>query len=208
MKLVVISSSNKTEDKEIEQVTQLFEMGLPTLHLRKPKFSTREMSDYIKKIPPHFHNRIVIHSHHNLAFRFKLKGVHLTRIHKKRKLRLWFMLHRIKLTESNLIVTTSFRKLGQVYDEPKQYKYVFLSPIFDSLSGKYQSGFNEHSLAAAMEKSNNKIVARGGMDATRIAQVKKIGFSGWRFIQPSGRKATRWLSLLKYWKHSKPQEYR
>ena len=32
---------------------------------------------YLQEIPVHFHNRIVIHSHHNLAWTFKLKGIHL-----------------------------------------------------------------------------------------------------------------------------------
>ena len=78
-------------------------------------------------------------------------------------------------------ITTSFRKLASVYDEPAKYSYVFLSPIFDSLSNKYQSGFNEYSLTAALQKTKHKIVARGGMDLSRIEQVNTIGFYGIAF---------------------------
>ena len=188
MKIVVVSASGKTEEKEIEQVLKLFELGLETLHLRKPKFSTSELSDYISKIPKHFHNRIIIHTHHKLIFRFGLQGIHLTRIHKRRKFRVWFMLRRIKITKPNAEITTSFRKLASVYDEPPKYSYVFLSPIFDSLSGKYQSGFNEYSLAAALQKSKHKVIARGGMDITRIEQANKIGFYGIAFYSAIWKK--------------------
>ena len=98
------------------------------------------------------------------------------------------MMRRIKMMKPNLEITTSFRKLASVYDEPAKYSYVFLSPIFDSLSNKYQSGFNEYSLTAALQKTKHKIIARGGMDQSRIEQVKKIGFFGIAFYSSLWKK--------------------
>jgi thiamine-phosphate pyrophosphorylase len=180
MKLILISASDKKEN-ETKMVTRLFELGLETLHLRKPKYATKELRQFIESVPEPFHNRIVIHSHHNLALDYDLKGIHLTRIHKKRKFRQWIIMQRLRMKRKKIVVSTSFRKLGNLYEEGNKYSYVFLSPIYDSLSGKFQSGFNEFSLKAAMEKTPHNVVARGGMDASRIEKVAALGFYGIAF---------------------------
>ena len=180
MKLILVSSSEKKE-KETAIVTEMFQMGVENFHLRKPKLTTKELREFIEDIPVHFRNRIIIHSHHNLAIDYDLKGIHLTRIHKRRKLRQWFTMQRIRMKGKKIIVSTSFRKLADLYEEENKFSYVFLSPIFDSLSSKFQSGFNEYSLKAAMEKTPHKVVARGGMDASRIEMVKSLGFCGIAF---------------------------
>ena len=180
MKLILISSSGKSED-ETKQLVQLFEMGIETFHLRKPKMTTKELRYYLEAVPEVFHDRIIIHSHHDLAVSYNLKGIHMTRIHKKRKFRQWFIMQRIRMRKKNIVVSTSFRKLGNLYEEENKYSYVFLSPIFDSLSGKFQSGFNEFSLKAAIEKTPHKVIARGGMDLSKIEKVREIGFYGMAF---------------------------
>ncbi len=180
MKLIVISPS-ETQEEETKIVTQLFEHGLETFHLRKMKDSTRSLKKYIEKIPKHFHHRIVIHTHHELAVKYALKGFHITRAHRRHRIRLWLKLRWLLMRNPGLIVTTSFRKLSSIYEEDARYRYVFLSPIFDSLSGKYQGGFSEQSLRAALAKTKNEVIARGGMDVTRIEKVKELGFSGMAF---------------------------
>jgi thiamine-phosphate pyrophosphorylase len=180
MKLVVISASGKV-DKEAEMVTQMFEMGLQNYHLRKPKYSTKQLKQLIDEIPAHFHGRIVIHSHHILAARYNLKGIHLTRVHKQRRARQWITMQRIRLRRKQIVISTSFRKIGSLYEEEHKQTYVFLSPIFDSLSGKYQSGFNEFSLKEALAKTPHNVVARGGMDESRIAKASELGFYGIAF---------------------------
>ena len=77
MKLIVITSSRTIPD-ETTFVTKMFESGLMTLHLRKPRFSTNQLKEFLNEIPKHFHNRIVIHSHHKLALKYDLKGIHMT----------------------------------------------------------------------------------------------------------------------------------
>jgi thiamine-phosphate pyrophosphorylase len=178
MKLLVLTPSTGDPTLETMIATRLFELGLETFHLRKPRYSTREMTDYLDKIPVRFHNRIVIHSHHTLAFKYNLKGIHLTRTHLKRTFRLWLNLRLLRLKRPNLSVSTSFRKLASLYEEENIYSYVFLSPIFDSISGKFQAGFNEHSLKAAINKTHFSIIARGGIDLTKVERVKEVGFAG------------------------------
>ena len=182
MQLIVISSSSTIEN-EAQIITALFEGGLETFHLRKHKLSTKKTRELLKSIPAHFHNRIVIHSHHKLAYKFNLKGIHLTKTHIKQKIKTWFTIKLIKLKNPEIIITTSFSNIGQIMDNKHKYnyRYVFLSPIFDSLNSKFQGGFTEHSIRSAIQKSQLKVVARGGIEINIIEKANSIGFNGLAF---------------------------
>ncbi len=195
MKLIVITPSEVLEN-EASHVTRMLEMGILNVHIRKPKLSTSEFRDYIQSIPEHFHDRLVIHSHHKLALAFNLKGIHITRLHKKRWFRLWLNRTLLKSRGKSFIQTGSFRKLASLYEEVPGYDYVFLSPIFDSLSGSFQGGFNEFSLTAALKKNPHKVIARGGISIDQIEKVRSIGFEGmalysclWKKKDPVGELA-------------------
>jgi thiamine-phosphate pyrophosphorylase len=178
MKIIVISPS-KIKENEIKNVIQMFEAGLESYHIRKPKFNTKQLQEYIEKIPKQFHNRIVIHSHHNLARKYNLHGVHYTKKHLEKNLRNWWREKMLRISKSNFVKTTSHGKLASLYDiEEMKFDYVFLSPIFDNITGKYQSGFYEESIKAAIQKTGKNIIARGGVDITRIEKINELGFYG------------------------------
>jgi thiamine-phosphate pyrophosphorylase len=178
MKIILLSKT-RYDEKEMELVTRLFENGLETYHLRKPRLSTREMRKVLDDIPKHFHSRIIIHSHHQLARQYNLKGVHYTRTHLKKSFKNWWRKVTLGLSKSDIIRTSSFTKLSSLYDESEiEFDYVFLSPVFDSLTGKFQSGFYEDGIRAAINKSGRNIVARGGVDYRRLEKIKEMGFYG------------------------------
>ena len=182
MKLLIISNSNEIEN-ETEIITKLFEAGLETFHLRRHTLSTKRMREFILAIPPHFHNRIIIHSHHKLAGKFKLKGIHLTKSHKKKKWTTWFWLKVVRLKNPSIIITTSYSTIGQILTNKQDYDYAyaFLSPIFDNFNSKFQGGFTEHSLKSALQKTQLGIVARGGIDINTIEKAQELGFAGVAF---------------------------
>ena len=101
MKLIVITPSRKHEN-EITTVINMFEAGLQNLHLRKNRFTTAELDEYIKEIPSHFHDRIIIHSHHKLALKYNLKGFHFTSSHLEKKIKLWWNTKMIYLRKPKL----------------------------------------------------------------------------------------------------------
>jgi thiamine-phosphate pyrophosphorylase len=178
MKVIVISPS-KVKENEIKNVIQMFEAGLDTYHIRKPKFSTKQLQEYIEKIPKQFHNLIIIQSHHNLARKYNLQGVHYTQKHLEKNLRNWWREKMLRISTSSFVKTTSHGKLSSLYDtDEMNFDYVFLSPIFDTITGKYQSGYYEDSIKAALQKTGRKVIARGGVDATRVEKIKELGFYG------------------------------
>jgi thiamine-phosphate pyrophosphorylase len=181
MKLFVISSAKDHPDERV-LVTKMFESGLTTFHLRKPKYSTNQMREYLDDIPAHFHNRIVIHSHHQLALKFNLKGVHFTSTHLKKKWRYWFIRQRLKLKLGQLYKSRSYTKLQQVYNsEEFQFNYYLLGTMFNSLTGGYYSGFYEEGVIAAIKNTNKKFVARGGTTPASVKKAGDLGFYGIAF---------------------------
>lgn len=180
MKLIIISSSkNRPEDPKI--MTELFECGLKLFHLRKPSMSTQDMRKIIEQVPEHFHNRIVIHSHHKLASKFNLRGVHLTGVHRRRKFSTWLRLRLLHMKNDSLTVSTSFHKLANIYTNKSEYSYVFLGTIFDRLNGKFHAGYSEHSILAITAKCSLPLIARGGTNSEVIAKCAEIGFAGMAF---------------------------
>jgi thiamine-phosphate pyrophosphorylase len=134
MKLIVISSSEEL-DGEIKMIHELFEAGLQNFHLRKPKLSTNALRRYLDRINPKYYNRIVIHSHHELSVSYKLRGIHLTEHHRgKNYWQSWLRLKYIKLRRSDIQVTAGLHTIGSLSRENPGYAYVFLSPVFNSIS--------------------------------------------------------------------------
>lgn len=180
MKLFVISSSRNTSgDPKI--ITELFENGLNRFHLRKPAMSTKDMRLLIEAIPQHFHDRIVIHSHHKLAGTYKLGGIHLTDVHRKRRFSTWLRMKLLMMKTQQLTVSTSFYKLGDVYTNEEGFDYVMLGTIFTRVNGSFNAGYSEHSLRAAIGKSTVPLVARGCVTADQVPVCAELGFYGVAF---------------------------
>lgn len=203
MKLVVITPSKKNEN-EIENIIKMFEAGLDTLHVRKIHFSTKELDVYIKEIPAHFHNRIIIHSHHKLALKYNLKGFHYTSTHLKSKLKLWWNTKMIYLRKPNLTKSISYKRVSDVYlPEKIATDYCFLGTMFHNISGDFYSGFYPETVKALIEKSGRKIIARGGVNEKSIELAYKSGFYGvalYGHIWKGGEPFERYLNFIRFCK--------
>jgi thiamine-phosphate pyrophosphorylase len=203
MKLVVITQSKKS-DNEIASIVQMFEAGLDTLHVRKNRFSTKELDEYIKEIPAHFHNRIIIHSHHKLALKYELKGFHFTSTHLKQKFKLWWNTKMIYLRKPRLIKSISYKKISEVYELQKvKTDYCFLGTMFHNVSGELYSGFYPETVKAAIEKSGKKIYARGGVNEKSVELAYQLGFHGialYGHLWKSQSPYTRYLEFIRFCK--------
>lgn len=203
MRLVVITPNRDTQDEQT-LITKMFESGLTTLHLRKPKHSTNQMKEYISAIPEHFHNRIVIHSHHNLAIKFNLKGIHLGRIHLSKKWKYLLVRLRLKMKFGQTSKSRSYSSLQQVYQtEEQNFDYFLVGTMFNNMTGELYSGFYEDGVLAANKTSGKNLVARGGTTLKSIEKAAKYGFKGIAFnsyIWNSGAPFETFLLLLEEFK--------
>lgn len=181
MKLIVITGSKNLPD-EPSMVTKMFEDGLMTLHLRKPKLTTQEMRDYIEEIPEYFHNRIIIHSHHILAAKFNLKGVHFTATHLSKRWKYFFTRLRLRIKFGKLVKTRSYKRLASIHNkEEHDFDYYLMGTMFNNLTGELYGGFYEEALIAGIKNSDKKIVARGGVTDKVITKCCDYGFDGIAF---------------------------
>lgn len=179
MKIIAISPLLHKYPNETEIVIRMFEEGLPTYHLRKPFYKYPTMISYLKTIPTIYHNRIVIHSHHRLIKKFDLQGVHYTRIHLESNFRNWWNEKRLASSIKRKVQTASCKKLAELGElGDRHYSYVFLSPIFDTLTGGFQSGYYEHAIKTTLQRMATRVVAMGGIDITKIERVQDLGFYG------------------------------
>jgi thiamine-phosphate pyrophosphorylase len=177
MKLIVITPT-KILEKETTLVTELFQNGLQTLHLKKINSSTADVRAYIEAIPKTFHPNIVLHSHHRLATSFDVQGLHISRAHRKNTFRqrmreLW-----LKIRRPNLSYSRSYYKLLQLHEDKKKFQYVFLSPIFDRLTHDFAAGFSAASLRVALGKCQTPVIARGHIEIDKIPILHGLGFKG------------------------------
>lgn len=203
MEITVITSSKKN-DNEAEIITKLFEAGLSTLHLRKPQYSTKQLTHLIEQIPAHFHNRIVVHSHHDLVFKFNLKGVHFTNVHLERKFKKWWFLRKLRVGGKKIFSSRSYHKLSEVYNtEEIKFNSYLLGTVFNSLTNTLYSGFYEHGITAAIKTSGKEFVARGGINPNTIEMAWHLGFKGvalHSYIWKSDDPFSKFVEVLDYCK--------
>lgn len=171
---VIVITSEKDYLKETEVICQLFKQGLKTLHVRKPDATVGDLKKYISSIPKRFHKRIVLHSQYQLIKEFNLKGAHLTeKIRLKKKESDKLKRQKIK------IVSSSFHTYEEILKSRRKYDYVFLSPVFGSISKQgYKSKFDLKILESFLLKDKTRIIALGGISTVNINTVKHLGFFG------------------------------
>ena len=171
---VIVITPEENYPKETKVTYNLFKVGLKTLHLRKPNASIEELRAYIRSIPKQFHTRIVLHTHYTLAKEFDIKGVHLTEKTRKQPT----VLAQLK-REKVKIVSTSFHTYKDVLKSRRKYAYVFLSPVFDSISKQsYKSNFTSDELTLLLKKTKQHVIALGGIDDKNIYTTKQLNFYG------------------------------
>ncbi|MDO9000322.1 thiamine phosphate synthase [Sediminibacterium sp.] len=181
MKLFIITSSKEVPD-ETTLITKMFESGLTNLHIRKPKLSTNQMSEYINEIPAHFHKYIVIHSHHKLALKYNLKGIHLTSTHLSKRWKYFFVRLRLKFKFEKISKSRSYSKLQQAYNKEEYvFDYILMGTMFNSFTGEFYSGYYDAGVRAALKNSGKRFVARGGTTPSVVGKASELGFYGLAF---------------------------
>lgn len=182
MKLAVISSPAFFAE-EARIIERLFAEGLELFHLRKPGAEEDELSGLISQIDPLLHRRISMHSNYHLALKYRLGGVHLTE--KK-----WSNCG-VDTTEQDPVVSADIRLSASVHCFAdcrlrreyfgRKLDYIFLSPIFDSISKPdYKSAFSHEDLKDFLETNSDlaDIFALGGISAENILFIRHLGFAG------------------------------
>ncbi|MFC2276069.1 MAG: thiamine phosphate synthase [Prevotella nigrescens] len=168
MHLIVITEPQFVTN-EATIIAQLLHWGVDLIHLRKPESSADDLAKLIEAIPTVYHNRLVLHDHFDLATHFTLHGLHLNRRNS------------VLPPNHKGTVSQSCHTLDEVKACKTKYDYVFLSPVFNSISKLgYTSAFTPKALSEAKKQGliDQKVVALGGITAANIDKTKYYGFGG------------------------------
>ena len=165
---LVITSPSFIPD-EASFLNRLFAHGVDIVHLRKPGATAEECAKLLDGLTSDDRRRIVIHDFFELAEPYGLKGIHLNA--RRNTVPDGYEGH----------ISRSCHSLEEV----KRYKdacdYVFLSPIFDSVSKQgYASAFADETLRQASKDGiiDHKVVALGGVTPDKISYLRRLGFGG------------------------------
>lgn len=165
---IVITSPSFIPDEAVF-IHRLFAHGVDVVHLRKPGAAADDCARLLDGLSADDRRRIVIHDFFELAEPYGLKGIHLNA--RRSTVPDGWQGH----------VSRSCHSLEEV----KRYKdacdYVFLSPIFDSVSKQgYASAFTDEILKQASSDGliNDKVVALGGVTPDKINYLKQLNFGG------------------------------
>ena len=168
MKIIAITTPNFIEC-EASVIPHLLQLGVDLVHIRKPSATSEQLALLLNSLPTWCYNQLVVHDCLELANKYNLKGVHLNR--------------RNHTVPDNFkgSVSMSCHSLEEVEIKKDMADYVFLSPIFNSISKNgYNSAFNKEELHNAMKQGtiDKKVIALGGVSLANIETVKDLGFGG------------------------------
>ena len=175
---LVLLSAPTAQPEEAHVLAALLAQDLGRLHLRKPGWTTAQLEALIRALPPQYYARLVLHAHPELVRRYQLGGLHLTE-------RARAAARKRPALLPGQTLSTSFHSLAEISRSRGRYDYVFLSPIFDSISKEgYAGNFDLGDLGrffqarAARPGYRPPVLALGGIEAQNISQVQRAGFAG------------------------------
>lgn len=168
MKIIAITTPNFIEC-EASVIPHLLQLGIDLVHIRKPSATSEQLALLLDSLPTWCYDQLVVHDCLELANKYNLKGVHLNR--------------RNHTVPDNFkgSVSMSCHSLEEVEIKKDMADYVFLSPIFNSISKNgYNSAFSKEELHNAMKQGtiDKKVIALGGVSLANIETVKDLGFGG------------------------------
>lgn len=180
MRIIVITPEH-TVLNETKTVNQLFANGLERLHLRKRGWSEQEYLDYIQQIDSRYHDRIVLHESFELAERIGLGGIHLnSHCQKDEKVMAYS-----RSVADKVAVSGSFHSWQEIAENHFAYAYVFISPVYDSISKvEYKASISLSGATEVKEKLKSEgrycpeIIGLGGVGAMQIKELVQYGFDG------------------------------
>ena len=171
-KIVVISSPNHKEG-EAKHIQDLIGAGLWRFHLRKPNWSADELRSLLKELPEACLRRVVLHRRRELLAEFPLAGYHLTST------------ETYPTGACPGTLSRSFHDLGSLEACEEELNYVFIGPVFDSVSKQgYASAFEPSALRDFFRKRRRDETSRihtfalGGIVPDRVRVCLGLGFDG------------------------------
>lgn len=169
--MLILFTCEENYNAEKEQLIHFFENGLLLLHVRKPGMKEDELKWWLAQFEEKYLQKMVLHQHHRLTKAFPVKGIHLKERFRSKQKALAESIAQYK--SKGFTVSSSFHNREQLRNEASRFDYVFLSPVFASVSKKGYGG-----RAFYVKNLPNKVIALGGVETDKIPKAKELGYMG------------------------------
>ena len=168
MRIIAITTP-VVDDDDVCLIQGLLKCGIDCIHLRKPDSGIQECRKLLEKLTEQDRSNIIIHDYPELYEEFGLKGIHTNR--------------NITFLPKGYdgFRTRSCHSFDEITRYKDEYDYLFLSPVFDSISKSgYKSAFSTADLmdASANGIIDDKVIALGGVTFGSIPYLKSLNFGG------------------------------
>ncbi len=157
---------------EAKIVCELFEKGLQSYHLRKPRWNPDRVQAWIKSIPKIYRSRIILHQFPELVEKFGLGGFHI----------------RCDEAVPDSLPAEKISAQCQHYADiekcDKRFRCLMLGPIFPKPDRDLTvpaRTLQEYAAIVAYHRKQGgtaKIFAFGGVSENNVKQCRKMGFDG------------------------------
>lgn len=178
MQIIAYTPEQEVEN-EIGIITQLLDAGADYLYIRKPELDDYSLVDYVEKIPEQYWKKCISTSL-IITKEFNLGAYHFTKdIVQKNELyndKVLDWLH-----ANDKISSVSAHDIEELKKYTGKFKHIIVSPLFPSISKvnhSYDWNIEELRLTTHDSRLTTRLFAVGGIDETKINEVKNLNFDG------------------------------
>jgi len=171
--LLAISPPGDHPDESV-WIERLLHAGLARYHLRKTAWSRERVHAFLRTLPESARQRVVLHDHHDLVAAFGLAGCHVP--------------DRDDCppppqSPDGATRSRSLHRIDNLDADTEGWDYVFLSPVFDSLSKpghgpSWDATELGRRLGRRARRDARPIHALGGITAETVPRCAECGFDG------------------------------
>ncbi len=168
MKIIAITTPTAMPE-DVCLIQSLMDKGIDMLHLRKPDANIDACRKILDALTSEQRSKIIIHDYPELYDNYSLKGIHINK--------------NIPSLPDDYkgFKTRSCHSFDELAKYKNDYDYLFLSPIFDSISKNgYKSTYTDEDLhkASGLGIIDDKVIALGGVTLDKIEYLRKLHFGG------------------------------
>lgn len=173
-------------------------MGLNAFHLRKPNWTIAQYEAYLAQFSVSQRKRI--HVHAAVSDRYEIAGQHLRETDWRKLSESDWKVLRKTADEKGETLSASLHSLEQS-EWPLHYAdYVFLSPVYDSISKKdYKASEKIWEEMKSKAPTKAKLIALGGIRIENYEAISAAGFDGLAVLGAFWASETLKEDLAVYW---------
>lgn len=172
---ILILSSPVYLQNEAEHIAHILNMRADIIFHFRRKSCFVQNEDTIKQLSENFRERIVLHQNYEWAKKYTLKGIHLPQAE---------YIHYDRWNTEYPVISSSFHTLEEIQKSANTLEYVFLSPVFPSISKKnYMPAITHQEIQLFLKHyTQTPVIALGGCQPEYIPYVQDLGFQGIAFL--------------------------